>query len=457
MCMFSRFPNVYIVRHDKTYASQEPTLPRTLESARATEQKPELVSAAPVSRIPNSPVLKDYIIVGQLGRGRSVWLAEETASGLGGRVVVRVGRSDAPAGPLLREIESLARVKSDHVASYRHCLLAADGARAVVFEYVEGEQLSKILARQADGRLPWRAPQPAGGERGGSSSEISVSGVIMGVLRGLAALHMADAPIVHGGLTPTNILVRNGRAVLTDLRKSALSGRSSSAGDDPWPSAHAEEAGRYLSPEQVQPEKAVASEGIDARVDVWAAGVVLHEMLTGHPLFQVWPMLLNASEYTDLDVNSYFMQVSFSVGLYPHDIQAMKCFQSVACVLIPERMLLRISNMVLSSRMQQIFCKRSAATPSCHPWPAKRRCQVSTRSSSACSSQIGRRASKMLPRRPRRLNGLRGSRTLTSAAPCWSSGWCLRCGRCSCGTGRRSLDPRGMTPRSAVRDTWRRR
>jgi hypothetical protein len=286
MCIFIKG------HHNDTHnASQEPTLPSALESATASEQTAELVSVAPVSRIPNAPVLKDYIIVGQLGRGRSVWLAEETASGLRGRVVVRVGRPDAPAGPLLREIESLARVKSDHVASYRHCLLAADGARAVVFEYVEGEQLSKILARQADGRLPWRAPQPAGGERGGSSSEMSASGVIMGVLRGLAALHTAQ--IVHGGLTPANILVRNGRAVLTDLRKSALSGRSSSAGEDPGSSAHAEEAGSYLSPEQVQPEEAVASEGIDARVDVWAAGVVLHEMLTGCPLFQVGPILLS--------------------------------------------------------------------------------------------------------------------------------------------------------------------
>jgi serine/threonine protein kinase len=286
-----------------------------------TEQSAELVSAAPVSRIPNAPVLKDYIIVGQLGRGRSVWLAEETASGLGGRVVVRVGRPDAPAGPLLREIESLARVKSAHVASYRHCLLAANGARAVVFEYVEGEQLSKILARHADGRLPWRAPPLAGVERGGSSSEmsasgVSASGVVMGVLRGLAALHTADAPMVHGGLTPANILVRNGRAVLTDLRKSALTGVPSSAGDDAGPSAHAEGTGRYLGPEQVKPEEAVASEGIDARVDVWAAGVVLHEMLTGCPLFQVWPMLLNAFECAGLDVKSFFMQVSLSVGLY---------------------------------------------------------------------------------------------------------------------------------------------
>jgi eukaryotic-like serine/threonine-protein kinase len=275
----------------------KPPLPPGPGSANVEMPTDEIVFSAPVSPIPNpseqisiipnAPVLKDYRIVGQLGRGRSVWLAEETASGLGRRVVVRVGRQDAPEGPLLREIENLARVKNPHVAAYRHCLLAADGARAVVFEYVQGEPLSEILAKQADGRLPWRVPPPAGGERGGSSSEVSASGVIMGVLRGLAALHTADVPIVHGGLTPANILVSNGRAVLTDLRRSALAGGPPSPGDDSLPAAHEGETGRYLSPEQCQLDEAAGEECLDARVDVWAAGVVLREMLSGCRLFQV--------------------------------------------------------------------------------------------------------------------------------------------------------------------------
>jgi serine/threonine protein kinase len=202
-------------------------------------------------------------------------------------VVVRVGRPDPPEGPLLREIENLALVKNPHVAACRHCLLAADGARAVIFEYVQGEPLSEILAKQADGRLPWRVPPLAGGERGGSSSEVSARSVIMGVLRGLAALHTVDVPIVHGGLTPANILVTNGRAVLTDLRRSALAGGQQSPGDESRSAAHEAYTGRYLSPEQCQLDEAAGEEYLDARVDVWAAGVVLHEMLSGRHLFQV--------------------------------------------------------------------------------------------------------------------------------------------------------------------------
>ena len=238
-----------------------------------------------------APVLAGYAVLGRLGRGRSVWLAEETAPGLRGRVAVRVGRPEAAEGPLLREVESLSRVRSPHVAAYRHCLRAADGVRAVVVEYVPGEPLAAVLAAQPGGRLPWRAPST---ERGGasSSSELSAGGVITGVLRGLAALHTAEPPIVHRGLTPANILVCGGRAVLTDICLLALAVgpeegpgddvESLSPGDDEAPRG-AEGTGGYMSPELA--EGAVGLEGLDARADVWAAGVVLHEALSGERLF----------------------------------------------------------------------------------------------------------------------------------------------------------------------------
>jgi serine/threonine protein kinase len=233
-----------------------------------------------------SPVLPGYVMVRQLGRGRSVWLAEETATGMRGRVAVRLGRREAVDGLLLREIVNLSRVRSQHVAAYRHCLRTADGACAVVTEYVDGEPLAVILARQQAGRLPWRRlPDPRAGV---SSSEVSAGGVIIGVLRGLAALHTAEPPIVHRGVAPSNILVAGGRAVLTDLRLSALADGPASLGDS-LPSSYGEllrgvvGTKGYMSPELA--EGAVGLDGLDARADVWAAGVVLHEMLSGERLF----------------------------------------------------------------------------------------------------------------------------------------------------------------------------
>jgi serine/threonine protein kinase len=215
------------------------------------------------------PVLPGYVVVGPLGRGHSVWLAEETTSGLRGRVAVRVGRPDTPDSHLLQEIMSLSRVRSPHVVAYRHCLRTTNGACAIITEYVAGKPLAMVLADQPGCRLPWRG------------SEMSAGGVIMGVLRGLAALHAAEPPIVHRRVTPSNILIVDGSAVITDLRLSALSGGLSSPFREMLTGAAG--TGRYMSPELA--EGAVGLGGLDARADVWAAGVVLHEALSGELLF----------------------------------------------------------------------------------------------------------------------------------------------------------------------------
>jgi serine/threonine protein kinase len=219
-----------------------------------------------------------------------VWLAEETASGLRGRVAVRVGRPEALEGPLLRAIESLSRVRSSHVAIYHYCpgLRTADGMCAVVADYTPGVPLASVLANQPGCRLPWRLPPAARAGLSGSSTVTSAGGVIMGVLNGLAALHVEDPPIVHRGVTPSNIIVVNGSAVLTDIRLSALAGGPACL-DGGQPSSCgvlrrcAAGAGGYISPELA--EGTVGLEGLDARADVWAVGVVLHEALSGERLF----------------------------------------------------------------------------------------------------------------------------------------------------------------------------
>jgi serine/threonine protein kinase len=110
----------------------------------------------------------------------------------------------------------------------------------------------------------------------------------MGVLRGLAALHTAEPPIVHRRLAPSNILIACGRAVLTDLRLSALADCPTQLGNS-LPSPYGQlprgvvGTGGYMSPELA--EGAMGLDGLDARADVWAAGVVLHEALSGQRLF----------------------------------------------------------------------------------------------------------------------------------------------------------------------------
>ncbi len=124
----------------------------------------------------------------------------------------------------------------------------------LVFEYVEGRSLKEIVK---DNPL-----------------DVAEAGRILGqVAEGLAAAHQAG--IVHRDVKPQNILIdRNGHAKVTDF--------GIATGPD-W--TKVTKAGsvigsaRYMSPEQVK------SKPVDARSDIYSLGVVMYEMLAGHPPF----------------------------------------------------------------------------------------------------------------------------------------------------------------------------
>jgi serine/threonine-protein kinase len=135
----------------------------------------------------------------------------------------------------------------------------------IVMDYVHGESLARLLRRSESRPVPPR-----------------VAASIMGqVLLGLHAAHEATGEsgeplgIVHRDVSPQNILVSaDGVARVVDFGIAKATNR-----------AHKTESGKlkgklgYMSPEQVQ------FEPTDRRADVFAAGVVLWEMLTGQRLF----------------------------------------------------------------------------------------------------------------------------------------------------------------------------
>ena len=126
----------------------------------------------------------------------------------------------------------------------------------LVMECLEGESLSARLKR---GRLEVKRALE----------------VLDGMCAGLAHAH--ERGLVHRDLKPGNVfLTREGTVKLLDF---GLSHRmAASAGPVP----HLAEAGTpaYMAPEQWRGEVQ------DARTDLWAAGVVLYEMLTGGRLFE---------------------------------------------------------------------------------------------------------------------------------------------------------------------------
>jgi serine/threonine-protein kinase len=141
------------------------------------------------------------------------------------------------------------------------------GTLYLALEYVEGPSLSKILRtlRAANRPMP----------------PVIVAYVAREICRALDYVHKLEnadgqrMDVVHRDVTPSNIIVTPGGAVkLLDfgVAKFATAAKSTRAGTVKGKPA-------YLAPEQLE------GKPIDGRVDLFALGIVMHEMLTLQHLF----------------------------------------------------------------------------------------------------------------------------------------------------------------------------
>jgi len=148
------------------------------------------------------------------------------------------------------------QVSSPHVVRI-HDLVRADGRWAISMDHVDGEALDRRLDRER--RLP---------------VEDALS-IARQIASGLAAAHARG--VIHRDLKPANILLdRDGGAYISDFgvaRSLAGSGGRTRAGSTRAGSVIG--TPDYLSPEQARGEPA------DARSDLYALGLMLHEMLAG--------------------------------------------------------------------------------------------------------------------------------------------------------------------------------
>jgi len=139
----------------------------------------------------------------------------------------------------------------------------------LVMELVEGEDLSERIKR---GPIPVE----------------EATAIALQIAEALEAAH--ESGIVHRDLKPANIKLRpDGTVKVLDfgLAKAwEADGGDSALSMSPTLTAHATAAGvilgtaAYMAPEQA------AGIAADRRADIWAFGVVLWEMLTGHKLFE---------------------------------------------------------------------------------------------------------------------------------------------------------------------------
>ena len=171
-----------------------------------------------------------------------------------------------------REAQTLASLNHPAIA-HIHGLEESGGVRALVMEFVEGEDLSQRIAR---GAIPLEEALP----------------IAKQIAEALEAAH--EQGIIHRDLKPANIKLRSDGAVKVldfGLAKALApepgSGSATHQSLSPTITSPAMVTGvgvllgtaAYMSPEQAKGRQA------DKRSDIWAFGCVLYEMLTGHRPF----------------------------------------------------------------------------------------------------------------------------------------------------------------------------
>ncbi|MDP8209022.1 MAG: serine/threonine-protein kinase [Candidatus Electryonea clarkiae] len=203
---------------------------------------------------------KDYEVIREIRRGPWVTVYEANHRVLGRRRLVKWlnpehSGDEEMSARLEREARLGAKVEHPNAARI-HDVSEADGRPYVAMEWIEGEDLEMAL------------------EREGVFSFNRTLRLSRDLLNGLAAIH--EEGVVHRDLSPANVrLTEEGVARITDF------GLATSDFDLRYtlPGSVVGTPG-YLAPEQASGKE------IDSRADLFALGVLIHEALTGKPLFR---------------------------------------------------------------------------------------------------------------------------------------------------------------------------
>ena len=199
-------------------------------------------------------------LLGEGGMGR-VYVAVQPA--IGSRVAIKVLSDACARDPDLLE-RFFAEARAVNVIAHEHIINVFDFARLpdgrpfIVMELVDGETLGAIIRRE-------RAP--LGG----------VISVVREVLSALGAAHALG--IVHRDLKPENVLVTaEGHAKVLDFGIAKLA---------PGPGSRRTKTGALLgTPAYMAPEQFSGAGEVDLRADIYAAGVMLYEAVTGKLPFE---------------------------------------------------------------------------------------------------------------------------------------------------------------------------
>jgi len=234
---------------------------------RMTREAHEVVSSAPLT-------VGRYAVYGAIGSGGMATVHFGRLTGVVGfaravaikRMHAAFARDPEFVAMFIDEARLAARIRHANVVETID-VVAIDQELMLVMDYVPGESLARLVA--------------AGAQRGERVPERIALAILCDVLHGLHAAHEARDErglalgIVHRDVSPHNVLVGvDGTARVHDFGTAKAAGRIQNTRDGQIKGKLA-----YMAPEQLRGHA-------DARTDVYAAGVVVWELLTGERLIK---------------------------------------------------------------------------------------------------------------------------------------------------------------------------
>ncbi len=200
-----------------------------------------------------------YEILELIGSGGMANVYKARCHRLNRLVAIKILKSDLADNADFRrrfhdESQAVAQLSHANIVSVYDVSTNAD-TEYIVMELIDGITLKQYMERR--GRMDWRESLH----------------FITQIMRGLSHAHSRG--IIHRDIKPQNIMVlRDGSVKVADFGIACLANAGQTLTQEALGSVH------YISPEQARGDR------IDARSDIYSAGVVLYEMLTGRLPFE---------------------------------------------------------------------------------------------------------------------------------------------------------------------------
>jgi eukaryotic-like serine/threonine-protein kinase len=212
-----------------------------------------------------------YLVTRKVGQGGMGAVYEATHTLIGKRVAVKVllekyARREAIVQRLEQEARLASSCQNEHIIDITDFGTTEDGRTFVVMEFLDGESLAECLARET------------------LLSEQRTLQIASQAASALAAAHAKG--IVHRDIKPENLFLL--RRKDQDFVKVVDFGISKSlrASDEADEPPRLTQTGMVLgTPLYMSPEQARGDDELDARVDVYALGVIMYEATTGRVPF----------------------------------------------------------------------------------------------------------------------------------------------------------------------------